>query len=152
MFNSPYNPQITRDRIDNQIAQLQQMKDQLPSIQQPTNLTQNFQLTPNAVNGIKYVNNIDEVNKEVVMSDTPFFSRDMSVVWIKNMNNEIKAYSLEEIVQKDEKDLMIESLQMQINEMKGIINNAKSINENVNEPIKDKKSSNGKSSATDDKK
>lgn len=44
-----YNPQITKDRIDQQIAQLQQMKEQIVQPMQPTSLTQNFQLAPEPV-------------------------------------------------------------------------------------------------------
>ena len=49
MYNPYFNSQQTKDRIDNQILQLQQMKEQLSQqpIPQPTNLTQNFQIAPN---------------------------------------------------------------------------------------------------------
>lgn len=141
MYNNPYyNPQITKERIDNQIAQLQQMKDQLPQNTQPA-INQTFQLAPNN-NTIKYVDSIDEVQKEFVVNDTPFFSKDMSILWLKNTKGEIKIYSLNEIIQKDEKDIIIENLQMQINEMKGMINNAKSNDDNINESIEINKSSN----------
>ena len=149
MFNSPYmtnyNPQITKDRIDNQIAQLQQMKEQIPTnsmqMQQPA-INQTFQLTSNATNTMKYVETMEEVNKEFVVNDTPFFSKDMSILWIKNTKGEIKTYELNEIIQKDDKDLLIESLQMQIQEMKGMFENAKSNNVNVSEPVESKKSTN----------
>ena len=140
-----YNPQAAKDRIDNQIAQLQQMKEQLPQISMPQQpaINQTFQLASNNNNGIKYVETIDDVNKEIVFVDTPFFSKDMSVVWIKNNKNEIKSYELNEIIQKDEKDLLIDSLMLQIEDLKkGVNNNEHSINVNVNEPIKDKKSTN----------
>ena len=55
---------------------------------------------------------------------SPFFSKDMSVVWIKNLNGEIKSYELNEIKAKDEKDIKIEYLQAEIEELKkGIRNN-----------------------------
>lgn len=139
MFNM-YNPQMTKDRIDNQIAQLQQMKEQLPPIQQPS-INQTFQLANNQV-GIKFVDTIDDVNKEMVFSDTPFFSKDMSVLWIKNAKNEIKTYSLEEIVQKDEKDIYISTLEQQIEELrKGMNNNEKCSSNNDTKSIKESKSS-----------
>ena len=143
MYNNYYNPQVTSERIDTQIAQLQQMKAQLPQMPQPTNLTQNFQIAPTGQTTMRFLNNIDDVNKELVVGDTPFFSKDMSVMWIKNVKGEVKSYTLTEIVQKDEKDLMIESLQLQINELKkGMNNNAKSNNDNANESVESKKSSN----------
>ena len=116
--NSYYNNQVNLDRINNQINELEKIRNQLQQpIPQPTNLTQNFQLTPN-VNPLKYATSMNEVKRENVNSDTPFFSKDMSVVWIKNTKGDIKTYELTEIIPKDEKDLKIEYLQLQIEQMK----------------------------------
>ena len=119
MYGNPYitnfNQQSNIDRINNQIAELEKMKTQM---QQPaTNLTQNFQLAPNR-DAIRYASSMDEVNKDIVYGDTPFFSKDMSVVWIKNTKGEIKTYELNEIIPRDEKDLKIEYLQAEIEELK----------------------------------
>ena len=50
MYNSPYMPynnQSALDRINTQMAELEKMKEQLQKpVQQPTNLTQNFQIAP----------------------------------------------------------------------------------------------------------
>lgn len=140
MFNY-YNPQASIDRINNQIAELEKMKASLPPAQQPTNLTQNFQLAPSQ-NNMRYANNIEEVEKDIVISDTPYFSKDLSVLWLKNSKGNIKSFELKEIVQKDEKDLLIESLQMQMEELRKEVENAKSINNNDDESVKDEESSN----------
>lgn len=105
------------EQIDNQINQLVGMKNQLRNnanqhTQQPTAINQTFQLSPNG-GGIKYANSIEDVSKETVFFDTPFFSKDFSILWVKNASGDIKAYELSEIVQKDEKDLQIEFLQAQ---------------------------------------
>ncbi len=144
MYNNPYfNPQISLDRINTQIAELEKMKTQMQQpIQPPTSLTQNFQIAPNN-SVMKYANNIEEVQKDMVIGDTPYFSKDMSVVWIKNNKGEIKAYTLAEIVQKDEKDIQIEYLQAQIEELKKG-NNYESNNEYINEPIENEKSRSSK--------
>ena len=122
MYNNPYMPysqQPTIDRINAQMAELEKMKEQLQKpIPQPTNLTQNFQLAPTSRDVIKYANSMDEVQRDMVVGDTPYFSKDMSVVWIKNTKGEIKTYELNEIVAKDDKDLKIEYLQAQIYELK----------------------------------
>jgi len=124
MYNNPYmnmySPQANIDRINNQIAELEKMKQQIPQQQatQPTNLTQNFQLAPQNREIIKYANSMDEVQRDIVFGDTPFFSRDMSIVWIKNSRGDIKTYELVEIVPKDNKDIQIEYLQAQIEELK----------------------------------
>ena len=127
MYNSLYqlSPQANIDRINNQIAELEKMKSQIPQQVQPTNLTQNFQLAPNNQSSIRYANSIDDVEKTVVIGEMPFFSNDMSVLWIKNPKGEIKSYELKEIKPLDEKDMQIDYLQQQIEELKGMINNEK---------------------------
>ena len=154
MYNNPYmtnmyNPQPSIDRINAQMSELEKMKQQLQQApvqsQMPTNLTQNFQIAPTNREVIKYATSMDEVQRDMVIGDTPYFSKDMSVVWIKNTKGEIKTYELNEIVAKDEKDLQIEFLQAQVNELKGMINNEQSntnVDEPVTEPTKEQKSSN----------
>ena len=137
-FNAIYNPQVTKERIESQIAELQKMKEQLnqPPISQPTNLTQNFQLAPSNSSTIKFVNSMDDVNKEIVVGDTPFFSKDMSVLWVKGLNGSIRSFELREIVPKDEKDMLIDSLMMQIEDLKkGKVENAKPSNDDADKPV-----------------
>ena len=145
MYNQAYyNPQVSLDRINSQIVELERMREQIQKPPQaPTNLTQNFQLAPTSRDIIKYAASMEEVQREMVVGDTPFFSKDMSVVWIKNTKGEIKTYELNEIIQKDEKDLLITSLQMQIEELrKEVKANAKPINDNANEPDSSEEPSN----------
>ena len=137
-YSTPFGQQTLNERIDTQIAQLNQMKEQIKN-QQPTNINQTFQLAPNS-HTMRYANTIDDVSKETVYFDTPFFSKDMSVLWVKGVNGNIKSYELKEIVKKDEKDIQIELLQAQINEMKGMIENARTNNEYADEPIESKES------------
>ena len=120
MYNTQYyNNQANLDRVNNQIAELEKIKMQMQQpIAQPTNLTQNFQLAPANRDLIKYASSIEDVQKEMVVGDTPYFSKDMSVIWIKNTKGEIKTYELTEIVPKDAKDIQIELLQNEINELK----------------------------------
>ena len=118
-INNYYNRQETVDRINAQQNELERMKQQLQQpTQQPTNLTQNFQLAPQNHDVIRYATSMEEVQRDMVIGDTPYFSKDMSVVWIKNTKGEIKTYELNEIIPKDEKDLKIEYLQAQIEELK----------------------------------
>ena len=150
-----YNPQVSLDRINNQIAELEKMRTQMQQpVTPPTNLTQNFQLAPTNKDVIKYANSMEEVQRDMVIGDTPYFSRDMSVVWVKNLKGEIKTYELNEIIPKDEKDLKIEYLQAQIEELKGRIENEPLTN--VDEPItksnKDEKSSSISTSTKSNKK
>lgn len=125
------------DQIDGQINQLVNMRNQIKSnqqqtTQQPTAINQTFQLSPNG-GGMKYANSIEDVANETVFFDTPYFSKDLSVLWIKNAGGDIKAYELNEIIQKDEKDLQIELLTAKINELEGRINDEQ-YNSNVIQP------------------
>ena len=151
MYNNPYyyNTQFNVDKIDKQISDLEKLRNQIQQQpMQPTNLTQNFQIAPNR-ESMKYADSIEDVQKESVYGDTPFFSKDMSILWVKNVSNNIKAYELKEIVSKDEKDVKIEFLQAQIEELKkGMIQNAKPNNEYVDEPIESEKSTNAKNGRT----
>ena len=122
MYNNPYMPYSTQtniDRINAQMAELEKMKEQLQKpMQQPTNLTQNFQLAPTNRETIRYANSMEDVQRDLVVGDTPYFARDMSVVWVKNAKGEIKTYELIEIMPKDDKDIKIEYLQAQIEELR----------------------------------
>ena len=140
-YMNPYNSQANIDRLNEQINNLERMKAQMQQ-PQPTNLTQNFQLAPSNRDVIRYANSIDEVQRDMVIGETPYFSKDMSIVWIKNIKGEIKTYELTEIVAKDEKDIQIEMLKAQINEMKGMIQNARSNDESFDEPVESEKSTN----------
>lgn len=144
MYNNPflssYNAQASIDRINTQIAELEKMKQQLPQPNgAPTNLTQNFQIAPNSTT-MKYADSIEEVQKDIVVGDTPYFSKDMSVLWIKNTKGDVKSYELTEIVQKDEKDLQIEFLQSQIESMKKEMNKNESSSSDDAESTESKKS------------
>ena len=111
--------------------------------QQPTNLTQNFSMMPQ-VPLMKFSNSLEDVKKEMVMGDTPFFSKDMSVLWVKNVRGDIKSYELREIVPKDNKDLQIEFLQAQIEELRKEVKKNESnvnVNESITKPIEDEESS-----------
>ena len=147
MYNNPYvmngyNSQSNVDRINNQIAELEKMKQQMQQPMTPTSLTQNFQIAPTNHEAIRYANSMEEVGKYMVIGDTPYFSKDMSIVWIKNAKGEVKTYELNEIIAKDEKDIQIDFLIAQVKELKGMIENAKSNYEYVDEPIEDEKSTN----------
>ena len=124
MYNNPYmmnyNSQASIDRLNEQINNLEKIKahmQQQPQ-PQPTNLTQNFQLAPTSRDVIRYATSLEEVKRDMVIGDTPYFSKDMSVVWIKNTKGDIKTYELNEIIPKDEKDIQIEILKAEIDELK----------------------------------
>ena len=121
MYNSPYqfNTQPNLDRINAQINELEKMKQQM---QQPS-INQTFQLAPTNNHTIRYANTIDDVYKEQIFYDTPFFSKDMSILWLKSAKGDIKTYELNELIPKDSKDFEIEFLKEQIEELKGKIEN-----------------------------
>ena len=144
--------QNMRDRIDNQMRQLQNQQNQQST---PTNLTQTFQLAPqinsNSELQCQYADSFDEVKNTFVMKTGIFTKRDFSTIWIKDVSGNIRTLKTEEIVELDEKDREILDLQRQLNELRGEIENAKSVNTDITEQFENKKptrtSSNSKSNA-----
>ncbi len=134
MFNNPYyNTQASLDKIDNQIRELENMRTHLQRPQPSINQT--FQLAPNTQNGIKFVDGVENVMKELVFGDSVFFSKDFKTMWLKDVKGDIKTYELTEIIKKDEKDLVIDDLKAQIELLKKeMSDNAKSDSPDVDEP------------------
>lgn len=155
MYNNPYYYRNPIENIDNQIQNLEKMKNQMQQYsnqpQQPS-INQTFQLTPNTSYGMKYANTLEEVQRDLVFYDTPYFSKDMSVLWIKNGKGDVKTFELKEIVQKDEKDLLIDSLMLQIEDLKKERNeNEKPNSEYVDGSIENDKSKSSKHNSRNDK-
>lgn len=149
MYSNYFNHQQNVDRINAQINELEKIKQQLQQPVQP--ITQNFQLAPN--NYIRYAKSLNEVNSTSVNGDTPFFSQDMTILWLKTASGDVKTYELKEIIEKDEKDLQIEFLKAQIEDLKkGMSTNAKSNGGDANESIESKESSNVSDGGTSDAK
>ena len=140
-YNNYYQDlQNMRDRIDNQMRQMQ--PPQMP--QQPTAINQTFQLAPNQGSNeleSRYANSEDEVKNILVMKTGLFITKDFTTLWIKDITGSIRTFSLSEVIQLDEKDKQILALQKQIEDMKGMMNNAKSDYVDVNESTTVKKSS-----------
>ena len=90
----------------------------------------------------------DTGGAEQLMKTGIFTNKDFSTIWIKDITGNIRTFSTQEVIELDEKDKKILELEKQIENMKGMMLNAKSDNVNVNEPTTIKKSSrvsNGKS-------
>lgn len=85
-YGTTYSPQMNIEKIDKQIADLEKLKNQIQHPLQP--ITQNFQIAPTR-ESIRYVNSLEDVQKEPVYIDTAFFSKDMSVLWVKSGSGEV---------------------------------------------------------------
>ena len=115
--------QSMKDRLDRTMQQYQQTQNQFmpQNQQQPTNLTQNFQLAPQGnitdFDG-KYAENVEEVKNTLVYKNCLFVDKDMSILWFKAVNGTIKTYTLVEVIERDEKDKEIDDLKKQIEDMK----------------------------------
>ena len=114
-----FDKQILEER--NKIAELERQKMQA-LYTPPTILNQTIQAGPQS-NGIKYAESIDEVNREMVFTDTLFINKGFTNLWFKNPRGEVKTYLLEEFIPKDEKDIKIENLEKQLNDLKKEITN-----------------------------
>lgn len=109
-------------------SQLQQLRNR--PIATPTNLTQNFQITPQNSNPNElqsaYANNVDEVKNIFMSKNGVFVDKNLSMLWFKNTEGAIRTFALSEIIEKDEKDIEIENLKKQIEEMRNLIPEKKS--------------------------
>lgn len=128
--------QAMRDKIDNQMKQIQQQSFQP---QQP--ITQNFQLASNnsEIEG-KYVENIEEVKNTFVMKTGIFTTRDFSTIWVKDVSGNIKTFNTQEVIELDEKDKKIIDLQNKIKELEGDVKDESNVT-NANGSASSKKSS-----------
>lgn len=128
--------QSMRDRIDSQLRQIQQNQTQ----QQIPQINQNFQITPTTNNNeiqAKYVADINEVKNIFVINTGLFINKEMDTLWLKNVNGNIRTFTLTELIETDPKDKEIEELKKQIQEMKGMIASAAEpeyINPVIDEP------------------
>ena len=152
MYNNPYintyNQQQQLNSVDqNYLNMLDKEKEKIDTMKanymnryQSPAINQTFQLAPTN-NGIRFANDIEDVKKELAIVETPFINKDYSILWIKNAKGEIRIFDLKEIIPKDEKDLIIEKMKLELdklnNQIKEMNNNeqyyAKSHDEKWNE-------------------
>ena len=109
----------------NQFMQYQNMPTQQPAI------NQTFQLSTNQNSSEfdgKTVTSVEDVRNTLTLKTTFFITNDRKTMWIKDASGLIKTYSLEEVIELDEKDKQILELKKQIEELKGVVNNGKNDN------------------------
>lgn len=119
------NLQDMRDQIDRQMQDLQmRQQQQLMQPQQPQ-INQTFQLSnpQQSLNDFdsKYAESLDEVKNTLVFKNSIFVNKDMDTMWFKDTSGNTKTFALTEVVEKDSKDVEIENLKEQLNEMKAIL-------------------------------
>lgn len=136
MYGVPYynNTQANIDKIDSQIRELENLRNHLQKPQPSINQT--FQLAPTPQSGIRFVENVDEVSKELVFVDTLFVNKNFTNMWFKNVKGEVKEYELKEIKKEDEKDLIIKELQEQIKSLKEGVKDEPN-DTNIDQPTKE---------------
>lgn len=131
-YTQPYNYNNTnymnelqqmRDKIDKQLQQAQQPQQQVqPTIPQ---INQSFQLAPQTNNNNelegRYAENVDEVKNTFVMKTAIFVTKDFSTLFVKDVSGNIKTYKTEEIIEIDEKDMQIQELQKELENMKSLM-------------------------------
>ena len=125
MAFNPYNQNLylqdlqnMRDRIDRTMQNYQNQT------QQQAPITQNFQIAPQTNPSelqSGYANNIDEVRNIFMTKNGMFVNKDLTILWFKNTEGNIRTFTLAEVIEKDAKDMKIEELEKQIEEMKSLI-------------------------------
>ena len=146
MYNNGYGQeqylrqlQNLKNEAEQRIQQVMsyQGMQQIPSINQTFQLATN-QSTNNEFDG-KTVRNIDDVKNTLAFKTTLFINENKNMLWIKDASGAIKTYSMQEVVELDEKDKIILELQKQLEELKGANNDAKNDNKYViGQPAKQK--------------
>ena len=117
--------QQMRDKIDKQIQQSQQAQQQQPIQPQVPQINQSFQLAPQQNNNSelesRYAENIDEVKNTFVMKTAIFVNKDFSTMYVKDVSGNIRTFKTEEVFEIDEKDIQIQNLQRELEEMKSLM-------------------------------
>lgn len=119
----PYmNQSVYEQNLENIIQQANGQLQQLRNRPAPTNLTQNFQITPqnSTPNDLQsaYVSGVEEVKNIFMTKNGIFVDKGLTNLWFKNTEGNIRTFTLQEVVQKDEKDLEIEELKKQLENLK----------------------------------
>lgn len=119
----PYmNQSVYEQNLENIIQQANGQLQQLRNRPTPTNLTQNFQITPqnSTPNDLQsaYVSGAEEVKNIFMTKNGIFVDKGLTNLWFKNTEGNIRTFTLQEVVQKDEKDLEIEKLKKQLEDLK----------------------------------
>lgn len=129
--------QNMREKIDRQMQQIQQQNQMQ---QQPTpqpQIHQSFQLAPQSSFSeiqAKYVSDINDVKNTFVMSLGMFLNKEMTTLWLKNINGEIRTFSLNELIEQDPKDIEINNLKQELENMKSLISENKIKEEKIDVP------------------
>ena len=114
MFGNPYLPQFNTGKIDEQIKELERIKNSYQAVSQPT---QNIINVGNASNNdfkAQYINDNEVPEEILVNSRTAFISPKNGYLKIKEINGEITEYILTKPKTKEE--LYIEELERKIYE------------------------------------
>ena len=131
--------QNMREKIDRQMQQMQQLNQnqmQHQPVPQPQ-IHQSFQLAPQSSFSeiqAKYVSDINDVKNTFVMSLGMFLNKEMTTLWLKNINGEIRTFSLNEIIEQDPKDIEINNLKQELENMKLLVGENKIKEEKVDIP------------------
>ena len=132
--------QNMREKIDSQMQQMQQLNQNQMQQQQPVpqpQIHQSFQLVPQSSFPeiqAKYVSDINDVKNTFVMSLGIFLNKEMTTLWLKNINGEIRTFSLNEIIEQDPKDIEINNLKQELENMKLLVGENKIKEEKVDIP------------------
>ena len=132
--------QNMREKIDRQMQQMQQLNQNQMQHQQPVpqpQIHQSFQLAPQSSFSeiqAKYVSDINDVKNTFVMSLGMFLNKEMTTLWLKNINGEIRTFSLNEIIEQDPKDIEINNLKQELENMKLLVGENKIKEEKVDIP------------------
>lgn len=129
MFGNPYLPQANIDRIDQQIKDLERLKNSYQNIAQPTQNIINVGGNSQSDFKAQFVNDNEKVEEILVNCKTAFISPKNGYLKIKDLNGDITEYILTK--PKTEQELYIEELERKIKDYEYAINTT---NNEIREP------------------
>lgn len=131
-YGGMYNPQMNIDRINRQIEDLTNLKNQMQNPPQiPVQNFINSQPQNQNVNmyELKKLNDNDEVENIGILSDTIFIG--INKMQIKKMDGTIEKYNIVKYYPIDPKDQKINQLEEEIKKLKEMIGNESKSNESI---------------------
>ena len=147
MFNNFAQEQYIRNlqNIKNETEQkLQQALMMQQNSAVPPSINQTFQITPNNQNTNdfdgKVAKSVDDVKNTLALKQTIFINDNRDTLWIKDTSGAIKTYSLQEVVELDAKDIEINNLKKEIEELKEAVKYEQRNIKNVDDTVTKQKS------------
>ena len=129
-----YNPQQMIDRINNQIKELEGLRNNYQNVMQPAPVNNfintNQQLPQNDMIEMRILNENEQVDNIYVQNKTLFLNEKNMI--LKDTNGKLEKWNIKKIYPIDEKDIKIDELSKKVAELEARLNEPKQSIESIN--------------------